>query len=329
MITARQQHICRALAIFLCVAAPAAASVEGRFERTLTVAGPVSLSATSGSGSIKVTLGSDGAVHVIGVIRANSWWSSGSSDELERAVKAVETTPPIVQDGTSIRIGDLADERIERLVSISYTISVPRRTAVESHTGSGSQSIAALSGGVRAASGSGSIDIGTIDGKVDARTGSGSINIEGANGGLSASTGSGSIKIGTTAGDMRVRSGSGSISIRQVASNAADISSSSGQIDVTDLKGGLKVTSASASIDVSGTPTADWTASSSSGSITLNIPANTSFRLRANTSSGSIRTDHTITPTTVGRHEMVGTAGSGGVLIDAHSTSGSITVGRR
>jgi hypothetical protein len=329
MITARKQQLWPALAIFLCLAAPAAASVEGRFERTLTVGGPVSLSVTSGSGSVKVTSGPDGAIHVIGVIRGNSWWNSSSSDELERAVKTVETKPPIVQDGASIRIGEIADERIGRLVSISYTISVPRHTSVESNTGSGSQSIAALSGRIGAASGSGSIDIGTIDGKVDARTGSGSINIEGATGGLSATSGSGSIKIGTTAGDMRVRSGSGSISIRQVASDAADISSSSGQIDVTDLKGGLKVTSSSASIDVSGTPTADWTASSSSGSITLNIPANTSFRLRANSSSGSIHTDHTITPTTVGRHEMVGTAGSGGVLIDAHSTSGSIIVGRR
>ena len=128
---------------------------------------------------------------------------------------------------------------------------------------------------------------------------------------------------------MRVRTGSGSIEMRQVASNTAEVSSGSGQIRVIDLKGGIKATTASAGIEITGTPTADWRTSTSSGSITLGIPANTSFRLQAHTSSGSIHTDHTLKVTTTGRRELEGTVGDGGVLVEARSSSGSITVGRR
>jgi Putative adhesin len=315
------------LVLLMGTAAPALAAVEGGFERTLTVTGAVTLSATSGSGGIDIATGPDGSVHVKGVIRANSW--GASSDEIARAVKALEANPPIVQQGNTVRIGEIEDERIARLVSVSYTITVPRQTSVTSKTGSGSQSIASLAGPVSASSGSGGLTVAAIDGAVDVRTGSGSIRVERAGGGLSASSGSGSISVDAAAGDMRVRTGSGSIEVRQAASNAAEVSSGSGHIRVSDLKGGIKATTASAGIEITGTPTADWRTSTSSGSIRLEIPADASFRLDAHTSSGSIRTDHTLNVMTTGRRELTGTVGTGGVLVEARSSSGSITVGRR
>jgi DUF4097 and DUF4098 domain-containing protein YvlB len=316
------------LVLLVCMAAPARAAVEGGFERTLTVTGAVTLWATSGSGGIDVITGQDGSVHVKGVIRANTW-GSASSDEIARAVKALESSPPIAQQGNSIRVGEIDDERIARLVSISYTITVPRQTSVTSKTGSGSQSIASLAGPVAASSGSGALTVGAIDGAVDVRTGSGSIRVERAGAGLAATTGSGSISVDAAAGDMRVRTGSGSIEVRQATSNAAEISSGSGHIRVGDLKGGIKATTASAGIEITGTPTADWRTSTSSGSIRLGIPADTSFRLQAHTSSGSIRTDHTLKAMTTSRRDLEGTVGDGGVLVEARSSSGSITVGRR
>jgi DUF4097 and DUF4098 domain-containing protein YvlB len=128
---------------------------------------------------------------------------------------------------------------------------------------------------------------------------------------------------------MRVRTGSGSIEVLQAASDAAEISSGSGHIRVSDLKGGIRATTASASIEITGTPTADWRTSTSSGSIRLGIPADASFRLQAHTSSGSIRTDHALEAMTTSRRDLEGTVGSGGVLVEARSSSGSITVGRR
>ena len=90
-----------AFILLMCIALPARAAVEGRFERTLTVSGAVSLSVTSGSGGIDVSTGPDGAVHVAGVIRANTWNATVSSDEVARAVKELEARPPIVQQGNS------------------------------------------------------------------------------------------------------------------------------------------------------------------------------------------------------------------------------------
>ena len=116
------------LVLLTCLAAPAQAAIEGRFERTLTVTGAVSLSATSGSGSIDVGTGPDGSVHVKGIIHGATW-GSASSDEVARAVKEVEARPPVVQEGNTIRVGEIGDERIARLVSISYTITVPRSTS--------------------------------------------------------------------------------------------------------------------------------------------------------------------------------------------------------
>ena len=83
---------------------------------------------------------------------------------------------------------------------------------------------------------------------------------------------------------------------------------------------------ASGSIHITGTPTADWQLQTSSGSIVLGIPEGSGFRVQAHTSSGSINTDHKLTITSAGRRELSGTVGSGGVLISARTSSGSIRI---
>jgi DUF4097 and DUF4098 domain-containing protein YvlB len=315
------------LALVVGLAPTALAAVEGRFERTLAVNGAVSLSVATGSGGIEITSGPDGSVRVTGEVRANRWTTP--ADELARAVKAVEANPPIVQEGNTIRIGLIEDQRIARLVSITYSITVPRQTSVTGKTGSGSQSIPSLAGPVSATSGSGALEIGAIDGAVDARTGSGSIRIERAGRGLTVSSGSGSITVGSVAGNLRARTGSAAIDVQQVVDGTAELSSGSGHVNVANLQGGMRASTSSSSIHVSGTPAADWHATTSSGAIRLEIPAGTPFRLRAHTSSGSIRTDHALQTTVTGKRDLEGSTGTGGVLVEARSSSGSITVGRR
>ena len=322
----------RTAAVFLCamwMAAPALAAIEGRFDRTLAVTGPVTLSATSGSGGIEINAGQDGSVHVVGVIRGSSWSPGGSAEEIDRAVREIEARPPIVQQGNQVRIGELEDERIGRLVSISFTITVPRQTGVSTNTESGSQTIAALAGPVTIASGSGAITVGRIENAVQVRTGSGSIKVEGAGHGVAAETGSGSIRIGAVTGDTRVKTGSGSIDVQHVSAPSAQVSSGSGHIRIAALDGGVTADTASASIEIAGNPTAGWRATTSSGSITLAIPGGTPFKLQARTQSGSIRTDHTLQTSATGKHELEGTVGGGGALVEARSSSGSINVTRR
>ena len=113
----------------LALLAPAiAVGAEGTFERTLTVTGPVQLSVVAGSGDISVRAGAAGSVVVRGTVRENRGWMS-SGDAVE-AVKRVEQQPPVVQEGSVIRVGELSDE-LNRLVSVSYEITVPEPTRAQ------------------------------------------------------------------------------------------------------------------------------------------------------------------------------------------------------
>jgi len=317
-----------AAAVALAPAHAAAQNIAGRFDKTLKVSGPVTVSLTSGSGSVDISPGSDDTIRVVGVVRGNSWWRGGTDDSVRRAVAAVESQPPIVQNGGTVSIGAIDDEEISRRVSISYQVTVPRKASVTVKTGSGSQQIAALAGPVDATSGSGSITVGAIEGPADVRTGSGSVKVDAARDRVNVSTGSGGITLGRVAGHVKVSSGSGSVSIREAPQATIDVSTGSGRIGVDGLTGGLTAHAASGSIHINGTPTANWQLTSSSGSIVLGIPDGTGFRVEANTGSGSIDSEHKLAMSRVERRSLTGTVGAGGVLVAARTSSGSIQIGR-
>lgn len=185
---------------------------RGTFERTLTVDGPVELNVRTGSGSIQVRTGSGARVQVVGRISAGS--SRDGVDPAER-VRKVEAAPPIAQTGNVIRIGDTHDDPAYRNVAISYEIEVPANTRINSHTGSGSQTI------------------GSLDGPVRAQTGSGSIRIERAGGSLHAQTGSGHIHVDSVGGEVHAQTGSGSVEVRQIARADVNVQTGSGSVTLT------------------------------------------------------------------------------------------------
>ena len=297
----------------------------GRFERTLTVSAPVALAIVSGSGSVDVRSGPDGSVRVIGSIRAADRWRTNEQDS-RSAVRVVEENPPIVQEGNRIDLGLISDPDVDRRVSISYEVIVPRATRLTSRTGSGSQKVAALAGPVSVTTGSGSVEVGAIDGGVDVSTGSGSVNVESGRERVFINTGSGTVHAGTVAGDLLIRTGSGGIHVEQVSDGTADLRTGSGSVELRRLDGGLSANTGSGSITVSGIPRRDWTVSSSSGQLALRIPAGTPFRIQANSSSGSIETDHDLQTSTVSRRELTGTAGQGGPLVTARTSSSRIAI---
>jgi len=309
------------------VPAVAASQEVGRFERTLSVSAPVVLSIVSGSGSVDVRPGSDGAVRIVGIIRAADPWRTSEQD-LRRAVRAVEAAPPIVQEGSRIDVGRLEDEDVARRVSISYEVIVPRATRVTTRTGSGSQKVGALAGPVSVTTGSGAVEVGVIDEAVEATTGSGSVKVAGGRGRVAITTGSGTVHAGAVDGDLHIRTGSGGIHVERVSGGVADLRSGSGSLAVRSLDGGLSANTASGSINVSGIPRRDWTVSSSSGQLTLRIPSGTPFRIQANSNSGRIESDHEMQVRTVGRRELVAEVGAGGPLITARTSSSRIVIGR-
>ena len=201
-----------------------ARAAEATFERDLLVAGRVDLTVNTGSGSIHLTSGPAGHVHIFA--RVKSGW--GSNDAAAREIAA---NPPIQQTGNIVRIG--ATHRNLGNISIDYEIQAPPDAYLDAasgsgnvtdegvganarlSTGSGSIHATGLQGGFTVQTGSGNIDAAqTGSGDVKAETGSGTIEIKNLHGGLRAGTGSGNIKVdGTPAASWRISTGSGSVEL--------------------------------------------------------------------------------------------------------------------
>jgi hypothetical protein len=199
-------------------------AAEQTFERDLTFSGRADLSVSTGSGTIHLTVGPAGRLHVFGRVKSN--W--GGSDDKVREIAA---HPPIEQTGNIVRIG-AKHENLSN-ISIDYEIQAPPDAFLNAasgsggvtddgvgsngrlNTGSGSIHATGLQGGFSVETGSGNIyaeQVGAGDAR--AETGSGSIELKNLNGGLRAQTGSGSVKVaGIPAGAWRIQTGSGSVEL--------------------------------------------------------------------------------------------------------------------
>lgn len=314
-----------ALACAGCELRVEAQAVEGSFERTLAVTGPVDLAVRTGSGSIHVSPGAAGTVTVRAKIRSSRAWIS--SDVRDR-IRQIEKNPPVEQSGNGIRLGWFADADAPRNVSISYEVTAPAATSVNARTGSGAIDVGDLSGSVEADTGSGSVTLGRMGGPVNAHTGSGSIRVAGA-AGLDARSGSGSIRAEGIAGATTARTGSGEVRVAQVAKGDVDLTSSSGAVVVTGVNGAARVSASSGSIEVEGRPAGPWNIHSSSGSVTVQIPPDAAFDLDAHASSGRIESAHPVTAILSGpidKHRLAGSVRGGGPAVTIRSSSGGVEI---
>jgi hypothetical protein len=262
---------------------------EGSFDRTLNVTGLVDLDLQTGSGRLEVRAGSSSAVVIHGSIRVNEGLFNFTG--AEQRVRAIESNPPIQQNGNVIRIGHMDDPELRRGVSISYEISVPAETKLRSQTGSGTVIVEGIRGPVNASTGSGSVIIARVSDEVRAHTGSGRMQLDAIRGNLDAHTGSGSIRGSQIGGSIIADTGSGTVDLEQ-------------------------------------TDTADIRAHTGSGGVNIHTSAKGGFELRAHTGSGQITVDRPMTiHGTIGRHEVMAKVGGGGnAIVDVRTGSGSIRI---
>jgi hypothetical protein len=211
-------------AAVLALASVPSRAAEATFERDLTVNGRVDLSVATNSGSIHLTAGPAGRVHVFARVKSN--WGGNDAK-----VQEIAAHPPIEQTGNIVRIG--VHHQDLHNISIDYEIQAPADAFLNAEsgsgtliddgvgvnaklsTGSGSIRATGLQGGFSVGTGSGSIEAEqTGSGDVEAQTGSGSIELKSLHGGLHAQTGSGSIKVtGTPAAPWRIITGSGGVEL--------------------------------------------------------------------------------------------------------------------
>jgi hypothetical protein len=297
--------------------------VEGSFERTLRVDGPVSLDVRTGAGDIQVGTGSDGTVRIVGRIRANGW----AGVDVREQVQRVESDPPIDQSGNTIRIGGLKDWWSLNHVSISYEVTVPVETRLRTRSGSGDQWIDGMRGPVDAGAGSGHVRIGRTSNEVEVSIGSGDIEVEGAGGNLIARAGSGSIRAASVAGAVSARTGSGDVEIVQTAQGGVDVTTGSGDVFLSGARGPVRIRAASGDVVAQGQPAGTWILGASSGDVTVRVPETASFDIDVRTASGEIRTDYSLSESSFTRHRLQGRVRGGGPLVEVRTSSGSVYVG--
>lgn len=316
----------RLLCLVVVLSATVAFAAEGEFHRTLHVTGSVNLQIETGSGSIHVRNGNSSEVEVTGHIRQNNWglFAEHPSDG---AIQKLENNPPIQQSGNDIRIGHIDDPDLKRGISISYEVVAPAATTLHSSTGSGSQDIAGLAGPVEVNTGSGSIRLSDIGSGVRAHTGSGGIDIRGVKGSVLARTGSGSINASDVSGGFDGQTGSGHLTLSQSSPGSVRAETGSGGLELQNVRGSLQAHAGSGSIKAEGDPTGEWFVHTGSGNVVLRFPQSASFDLNAHTGSGSINLNHPVTVQgSLGRKEVHGKAGGGGVPVHIETGSGSISI---
>jgi len=323
----RLPNFARRIAIAVGITALAACALpafaaEGTFERTLQVSGAVNLQVETGSGSINVRTGDSNQVRVTGHIRSSDWMGSA-----EDRVKKLESNPPIQQSGNDIRIGHIDDPDLRHNISISYEVVVPASTQLRSTTGSGNQEISGISGSLEASTGSGGLKISSIGSSVRAHSGSGNIEVDGAGGNVVVRAGSGSIHATGVAGGFDGETGSGQLTLEQTAPGSVRAETGSGGLDLHNVHGSLQAQAGSGNIKAEGEATGGWLVHTGSGSVELRLPQNASFDLDAHTGSGSINLNHPVTVQgPIGKKDVHGRVGGGGVPVEVHTGSGSISI---
>ena len=215
-----------ATAVLLALGTLPALAVEATFDRTLSVSSRVTLHVSTGSGSIRLTTGSDTQIHIIGRVRSSHGWGNAGGEERVRQIAA---NPPIEQTGGIVRVGGQM-ENVHN-IAIDYEIQAPADAYLDAssgsgdvtddgvgvnarlHTGSGSIRAKGLKDGFTVETGSGDIVAEQVgSGDVKAGTGSGSIDLKNISGGLRAETGSGDIKVtGQPKSGWKATTGSGSV----------------------------------------------------------------------------------------------------------------------
>jgi len=302
-----KRNLSLALLLALLVPISVFARAEGQFDRTLSVSGAINLDLTTGSGEVIVKTGNSNQVQIHGRVRSsNDWWGSG---DYESAVRSVESNPPIVQSGNSIRIGFNLPEDVRRHVAISYELTVPADTTLQVNTGSGEIAVEGVRASAKLHTGSGEIRARELGPQSRMETGSGSIRAESVAAPMYASTGSGSIQADLSgSGDIEMHTGSGSIRVRGV-------------------NGALRARTGSGGLDADGSVKGPWQLHTGSGTVRMALSSSNGFELNVHTGSGSIHSDLPITVQgTFGRHELKGAVRGGGPEVEVSTGSGDIEI---
>jgi len=304
-----------------CIGIGDVGGAQGSFDKTFTVAGPVQLDVSTGSGDVEITTGASNEVRIHGEIHAHGW----SSDDARAKLQDIAAHPPISQENNLIRVG--GGQRM-RNISIDYRIEVPAATELHCGTGSGDVKVRGIQGPANFTSGSGDVEASDIGNDVQATAGSGDIEFSNVQGQVQVLTGSGDISVRTAKGAVRLHTGSGKLEISG-PNDAVVAETGSGDVIVDGAHADLRVRTGSGDVEIDGNPAESsyWDLHASSGDVSLHVPGDASFRLYAHTGSGDIDAGIPIVlEGTTAKHELRARIGDGKGRVEVETSSGKITL---
>ncbi len=257
-----------------------------------------------GSGTVTL-VGSDAAGTTVDMTRQGWGWSAWAA---ERALERVR--PTITQDGDTLRITTPARSAwtfFGRSPSVDVRVTLPHDGIVQATTGSGEMEVTELAGALTLRTGSGNINGRGVAGTIYGETGSGEIALHGSTSReLDLRTGSGAITVDGAQGTLSATTGSGKITINNAIDAALALETSSGDIA---FRGSLS-------------SEADQQAATGSGNISLQLPANTSVTVDAETGLGRVTSDWNTSNTT----RQIGTEDLSTPTLRLRTGSGDITL---
>lgn len=166
-------------------------------------------------------------------------------------------------------------------------VSIPQQLAAQVETTDGSVEAGGLAAGLNVRTSNGTMDLHDISGGVTARTSNGTVNVQNVEG-------------------------------------EVDVVSSNGAVALSNIDGALSAKSSNGKVTAQSAITGDWELKSSNGKIVLEVPAATDAKIKADTSSGSLKGNVTWD----GNDDNHGTAllGKGTHEVSLSTSNGSITV---
>ena len=297
------------LAAALCVAtlSSAAFAADIEFHKTLTVAGPATLTLCDNAGAIEIT-GIDGNQVVIAAkVHKSNWHAFGNADEMKR----VADHPPIKQSGNGITVGDSSTcggTTLEN-IAIDYQISLPRMSKINARLTNGT------------------LHFTSIGDSVHATVVNGDIAASGVGPGSRFGTNNGTVDVHGASGPILAESGNGNVSLSDSNGANARLGTNHGTITVTHLVGSLEASTMNGDLFVGGTPTGGWKARTNNGAVHFDATPGAKFDIDAETGNGSI--DSSL-PAPLAGHvtsgSLRGPVNGGGAEVMLYTGNGSITL---
>lgn len=268
------------------------ALADNTFDRTLNVSAQPDLYVSTGSGNIHIVPGNGSQIHIVGHVHAG--WSAFG--DVNARVQHIIENPPIVQNGNTVRVGEVTDHSMFNNISIDYDINVPADVALNLHSGSGDVEVTNVGRFLSGTSGSGNVRAHGIHGPANLESGSGDLELEDAG-----------------PGDVKAKTGSGNIHIHE-------------------FNGGFNARTGSGDIEAAGHLQGGGSIMTGSGDVKLHLAPDSRFTLEAATGSGDIRLQMpgvVATNSESSRHHLTTAVNGGGPALEIRTGSGDIEIGQR